>query len=266
MRKIRFNSSGWLGLALVVVATVAAVGFSARQTAVAAASGTRQPVLVELFTSEGCSSCPPADALLAKLDATQSVPGAEVIVLSEHVTYWDHQGWRDPFSLESITQRQQEYAGRFGLDDVYTPQAVVDGAAQIVGSHERELDTAIARAAAAPKIPLSIADAQWDSGSVRFSVDGGDADSGKTLIAALALDSAQSSVLRGENSGRNLRHVAVVRVMQEMARGAVDGRTFTMKASAASQPGTTGAMRLVVFQIDRKNGHVLALAERTIGR
>jgi hypothetical protein len=111
----------------------------------------RQPVLVELFTSEGCSDCPPADALLARLDATQFVPDAQAIVLSEHVTYWDHQGWRDPFSLEELTARQEQYVRRFGLDSSYTPQMVVDGAAQFVGNDPRALSRALATAAAAPK-------------------------------------------------------------------------------------------------------------------
>ena len=121
---------------------------------VAAAGGEPVPVLVELFTSEGCSSCPPADALLAKLDAAQPVAGARVIVLSEHVTYWNSLGWRDPFSSDAMTERQHQYADRFGLSDVYTPQAVVDGAAELVGSDGRAMLQAITKAAATAKVEV----------------------------------------------------------------------------------------------------------------
>src|SRR5450631_4134163 len=121
-----------LGGAILGVAMMALPG-----NAQAAAAGT--PVLVELFTSEGCSDCPPADILLEKLDKEQPIAGTHLIVLSEHVTYWDRQGWRDPFSMDEVTDRQQAYGARFGLKDVYTPQMVVDGTEQFVGSNAQAL-------------------------------------------------------------------------------------------------------------------------------
>src|SRR5215831_12828378 len=111
----------------------------------------RGPVVVELFTSEGCSSCPPADDLLSKLAKEGTVGGAQVIPLGLHVTYWDQLGWKDSASLPDATDRQQEYGrGLFGLDNVYTPQAVVDGRTQLVGSDEAGLRRAITKAAGEP--------------------------------------------------------------------------------------------------------------------
>jgi len=218
----------------------------------------RVPVLVELFTSEGCSDCPPADGLLAELDAKQPVEGADAIVLSEHVTYWDHQGWRDPFSLDAMTQRQEEYVRRFGLDSAYTPQAVVDGTSQFVGGDGRAMLAAVSKAAAKPKMSLAIENARWDHGVVRFAVRAENAK-GTRLVAVLAANATHSEVARGENAGRTLHHTAVVRALKEMDGGVADGRPLSMPASS-----TDGQMRLVVFATEGRGGRVIAAAQRAV--
>jgi hypothetical protein len=251
---------------IAIVATLLAASAGPDRHALAAAA--RRPVLVELFTSEGCSSCPPADALLARLDSEQFVSGAQAIVLSEHVTYWNQQGWRDPFSSETFTDRQHDYGTRFSLDSVYTPQAVIDGAAQIVGSDEAGMRRAIAQAASSPGIEIAIEGAQWSGGAIHFKVrvTGSPAQEasahGANLVAAIAEDSAQSSVSRGENAGRTLRHVAVVRSLENFGKDAFDGRQLAMKASAAQG----ASMRLVVFLADRRTGHIEGVTEQTISR
>lgn len=229
-------------------------------------SGHGQPVLVELFTSEGCSSCPPADALLARLDAEQFVPGAQAIVLSEHVTYWNQLGWRDPFSMDQISERQREYAQRLGLESVYTPQVVVDGAAELVGSDSAALSRAISNAAEKAKPELKIEHVTWDGDMLHFAVRALVPQHG-TLVAALAEDATQVSVARGENAGRTLHHVAVVRALNELGKDAADGRTLALNlAETANQAEYGKAMRLVVFLADGRTGRVLAVAERPIAR
>jgi len=256
-----------LGAALLVAAlTNGLVPTLSGQAAPDSAPAQRVPVLVELFTSEGCSDCPAADALLAKLDATQPVTGAQAIVLSEHVTYWNHQGWSDPFSLEVMTERQQQYARQFALDSNYTPQMVVDGTDQFVGSDGRALVAAMTKGAKAPKEGLAIEGATWNHGAAQFSVHG-NAPAGTKLVAALAADATHSEVARGENAGRTLHHIAVVRVMKEFGANAADGRGLNLPGGPLAQKNeANGPVRLVVFLIDHKTGHVLGAAEQTLQR
>jgi hypothetical protein len=233
-----------------------------------AASGAMppQPVLVELFTSEGCSSCPPADALLSRLDATQFVRGAHAIVLSEHVTYWNDLGWRDPFSIEANTNRQQRYAARMGLSSVYTPQAVVDGTADILGSDAGALSHAITKAAQKPKTQLGIENSGWQGNTLHFAVRISSPAHAR-LMAVLAEDATQSSVRRGENAGRTLHHVAVVRLFQDLGPDIADGRQFTVSAPPddLASPAEK-SLRLVVFLADPQTGKVQGVAETPVPR
>src|SRR5258708_18148918 len=178
----------------------------------------RTPVLVELFTSEGCSSCPPADALLSKLDR-QPAARAELVVLSEHVDYWDHLGWRDPYSSHFYSERQSAYADRLGLSSIYTPQMVVDGSIEFVGSSARSANEAFVQALGAPKIPVRLSSitleqadilrAHIETEALTDSFGSREAE----VYVAVALNHAESEVSRGENGGLRLAHTAAVRTL-----------------------------------------------------
>jgi hypothetical protein len=177
-----------------------------------------KPVLVELFTSEGCSSCPPADALLARLDQFQPVSGVQIVALEEHVDYWNHDGWTDPFSSAQFSRRQERYGAQFGISDVYTPQMVVDGFRQLNGSDGRGAVSAIGAAARTEKLTVRVL---RSAGGVRVEVDPG--AHGGDVFLAVARNAASSQVLRGENQGRSLRHVAIVRSLSQI--GSLKTRT-----------------------------------------
>jgi len=167
-----------------------------------------------LFTSEGCSSCPPADRLLQELDRSQPAGDKHIIVLSEHVDYWNHIGWTDPFSSKFFSHRQEAYANHFGIDSVYTPEMVVDGNSQFVGNDSRHADQAIEKAGESGKLPIHITSVFKDGDHVLHAHI--EAGKGAELLPkadvlfAVALDHAESQVLHGENEGRRLTHVSVV--------------------------------------------------------
>src|SRR6266852_6331763 len=176
----------------------------------------RTPVLVELFTSEGCSSCPPADALLSKLDR-QPAAGAELVVLSEHVDYWNHLGWRDPYSSHFYSERQSAYADRLGVSSIYTPQMVVDGTIEFVGSSARSANEAFVKASSAPKIPVHLSSVTLEQANIlraHVEIEALTDSFGSReaeVYVAVALNRAESLVSHGENDGRTLAHTAVVR-------------------------------------------------------
>src|SRR4051812_22956864 len=174
----------------------------------AAAVAAPTPVLLELFTSEGCSSCPAADAVLRGLEAQQPVAGALVIALEEHVDYWDNLGWKDPFSSARFTGRQNAYAGWLGRGRIYTPQLVVDGAHELVGSDAAAARDAIAVSAQARKPSLQLTE---KAGKVTIALEAlpaGEQAEVHLVVAELGLS---TKVERGENEGRTLLHAAVAR-------------------------------------------------------
>lgn len=219
------------------------------------------PVLVELFTSEGCSDCPPADDLLARLDREQPIRGVQVIALSEHVTYWNHQGWRDPYSSLSMDQRQNQYEQQFRLDSSYTPQAVIDGTQQMVGSDTKHLVRAVMSEAAHPTQPLAITQATLENGYVRFVLRTPGSRSYR-LFAAVAQDVTHAEVTRGENAGRTLHHVAVARHIKQFGSNFGDGRELRVSTGNLDRQQGAGAVRLVVFLENPRTGRVVGAAEQ----
>jgi hypothetical protein len=225
----------------------------------AASALAQKAVLVELFTSEGCSSCPPADALLRQVNGTQTSGGQLVVGISEHVTYWNSLGWSDPFSSSVYTERQNAYSERFHLEGVYTPQMVINGAEQIVGSDRAALLRAVQQEEEArPRMSLRIVSLSvaHNTLTVNFSTSGELPAHGADLIAVLADDSDRSSVLHGENSGRLLAHVAVARSISRVARvQAVGERTVQIPIPASFE--TTQGHHLILFAQTPGNGRVL---------
>ncbi len=226
----------------------------------------RNPVVVELFTSEGCSSCPPADALLNKLSEQQPVPGAEIIALEEHVDYWDHLGWRDPFSSFAFTERQTEYAKVFNGDSVYTPQMIVDGHSEFVGSRVREARELIEQAAAQPKLKIQLLSAAgtpndtaaFDVRVTNLSVltDGQAVE----LWIAITEKGLHTEVKAGENSGENLQHAAIVRILRK-ANSFTAPNDFqtsaSLKLSAAWQREN---LRFVALAVEKNSHKIIGAA------
>jgi hypothetical protein len=220
----------------------------------------RNPVVLELFTSEGCSDCPPADSLLEKLDKTQPVAGAQIIVLSEHVDYWDDIGWRDPYSAHSFSERQSQYSNHFRLNSIYTPQMVVDGRVQFVGSDERSALRAIENAARTEKTPVTISAARFDgNNNVTLRVETGAAPADAVLLVAIEDESDVSSVSRGENSGRTLHHVAVVREMTQAAT-VTSGQVFAKDVTVKFSRNGTPNYRVVALLQDPSSGAIVGAA------
>ncbi len=228
---------------------------------------TKTPVLVELFTSEGCSSCPPVDILLKKLDASQPIPGAQLIVLSEHVTYWDQDGWRDPNSSSALTERQDSYEAALGEKTPYTPQLIVDGTHQVRAGDPKQVQGTLEKAAATPKVPVRIGDVTVDAGTptllrTHIETDANFEKHSADIYVAVALDHVESQVLRGENGGRHLLHVAVVQELNKIGK-LPKGKSFSQDVELKLKPGTDPRnVRLVVLVQESGPGKVLGAALR----
>ena len=237
-------------------------------------TGHERPVLVELFTSEGCSSCPPADSFLLELEKARWISNAEVIVLGEHVDYWNRLGWVDPFSSGQYSDRQTLYSRRFGKVGVYTPQMVVDGREELVGSDRSRALQVIAEATRQPKAEVSVAlsPRQPQGGSALAvavqikalpAVSPGDS---AEVILAVTEGRLTSQVTRGENTGRKLSHAALVRRFLVLGRVDAGKGSFSATPEVRLEPDwKTENLKVVVFVQEHESKHVLGTGSLPVG-
>lgn len=220
------------------------------------AARAQNPVVVELFTSEGCSSCPPADALLVQLSQKTS-PEVNLILLGEHVDYWNHDGWSDRFSSAQFTQRQIDYEKLLHVTEPYTPQMVIDGHLQLVGndaaalSHDLQLESAQAKAA---QVSL-----QWEGGNhLKIGVQAPETNHLHVLLAVTE-DGLTTAISGGENNGRTLRHAAVVRQLRDV--GSVKNGSFEKTVEVAPHSGwNTANLKVAVLVQDADGGPIVGAA------
>ena len=227
-------------------------------------------MVIELFTSEGCSTCPPADMLLTALDQKQPIPGVQIIALSEHVDYWNQLGWYDPFSSPDFSERQRVYAR--ALRDKrgpFTPELIVDGHIQLVPSQLQTVVDTIADAASAPKADVSLKITNLAPKSLTVSVQiekllSVSHEDTPEVILALTESELTSSVLRGENTRRKLAHSAVVRKLIKL--GQVDGNSFGQERTIELQSKWKQlSMKIVAFVQERNSRRVIGAAGANLG-
>jgi len=207
--------------------------------------------VVELFTSEGCSSCPPADELVAKIQKESK--DKPVYILAYHVDYWNRLGWKDVFSSADYSKRQQDYAGYLHIQSVYTPQIVVNGKTEFVGSEEGTLRNAISKGlqkASPSQLSLNISTIDHSKANIKYEVDSID----KNIFLELAIlqKNAQTKVQSGENSGRTLSHVQIVRKLQSVP---LKGKEGTVNVALPNGFNTQG-WEIIGFLQNTANGTI----------
>jgi hypothetical protein len=201
------------------------------------------------------------------MDATPHFAGAQLIVLSEHVNYWDHDGWKDPNSSAELTERQAAYAQVLGLKSPYTPQLIVNGTHEMSANDPQQIDKVLHKAASTPTIPVRIGEASVDAGKsivirMHIAADGSSNIRNADIYVAVALDRVDTQVLHGENGGRHLTHVAVVVELKKIGKLS-KGKRFDELVQLKLRPGTDPKnVRLVAFVQEPGPGKLLGAALR----
>ena len=220
-------------------------------------------VIAELFTSEGCSSCPPADTLLRQLADAQPFDGAHLIALEEHVDYWDRLGWRDPFSSAQFTTRQTEYSDRvFRTSAIYTPQLVVDGVRECVGSDRSAIGAIVADSIHRPRAAVRVQSVQVASHlsvTVSIEVPAAVARRGVADVFVVVAERGLVSVVgHGENGGRTLVHGAVARLLAPIGDLSQRDRAFTGTVDVAiARNWNIGNLQIVGVIQERDSRRIL---------
>ncbi len=211
------------------------------------------PVVVELFSSEGCSCCAPADAWLASLDATQPIEGVSVIALAEHVDYWDRLGWRDPFGQPQFGERQAEYARALPDKRTYTPEIVLEGRSTVQSGDAEQAARDLRASASQPRARLVLT-RQGD----RVSVDVRDVPGSEDVEVWLAITESglSTDVPRGENSGRHLAHAPIVRVLRKLGVASA-GPAHVETAIALDPAWVARSLRFVAFVQQRRSRRIV---------
>lgn len=248
-----------LALPLSLLSLAVLVKSDAASPASSINAGSSSVAIVELFTSEGCSSCPPADALLQQVNLKRTSAGQLIVGISEHVTYWNNLGWKDPYSLPVFTDRQGVYAARFSPEGPYTPQMVLDGRDQFVGSDGSALERALRNDARREHFGLRITSSApaVEGIDLKFAF-AGNPSKPLDIIAVLADDADRSNVLRGENGGRQLQHVSVARSIARVATVRDDGEHSVHISFPEGFSTTSGTgHHLILFAQEQRQGAIL---------
>jgi len=212
-------------------------------------AGEQELTVVELFTSEGCSSCPPADTFVSELAERD-----DILALSLHVDYWDYIGWKDPYADPQYTLRQRQYAKQMKLRYVYTPQVVVDGTLEGVGSDRSKILSAVAKAKSLKKVPVKLTKSP-DGMTLELAA----ADVGPVNVYSVFYDRLrETDVRRGENSGRRLRHANVVRDMTQIATW--QGAPLSLPVPASAK----GADVCAIILQSARSGRIIGAARLTL--
>jgi len=221
-----------------------------------AKAGGKGFVVLELFTSEGCSSCPPADELLVKIQ--QETQGKAVYLLVYHVDYWNRLGWKDIFSNAGFSARQRQYGQWLGGTQIYTPQVIVNGKAEHVGSDEAALNSAIADGLATNPAATVILRAQQDGSKLKLQYQTTGAPDGSNILVALVQKNAQNKVERGENAGRVLSHIQIVRKIQteQLSNNGAGSTTIDLPENFSAQ-----SWEVLCLVQNQNSGEILAASK-----